>query len=320
MNELYLHKEERNKVYLVTGVAGFIGSHIAEELLKDGKNVIGIDNFYSGKKENIEYLQNISSDIFDFVEIDIRDINSLKKLFSEHKIDFVFHQAAIASVQKSIENPVFTNEVNVQGTLNILEASRENGVKKIVFASSAAVYGDEPTLPKNENSIIKPISPYGLEKYICEEYLKLYSNLYGLKSVALRYFNVYGERQDPSSEYSGVISIFDNKIKNGETITIFGDGEQYRDFVYVKDVVQANINAMWMDTGDFNIFCVGTGEKTTVNDLANVLQTKYDSSSKIAYTKARRGDIEGSVCDNTKLLNHGLIINQVPIHEGIVLL
>lgn len=303
-------------IYLVTGVAGFIGSHIAEELLKDGKNVIGIDNFYSGKKENIEFLQNISSGSFDFIEIDIRDITSLKKLFSEHKIDFVFHQAAIASVQKSIENPVFTNEVNVQGTLNILEASRENEVKKIVFASSAAVYGDEPTLPKNENSIIKPISPYGLEKYICEEYLKLYSNLYGLKSVALRYFNVYGERQDPSSEYSGVISIFDSKIKNGETITIFGDGEQYRDFIYVKDVVKANINAMMSDTGNFNIFCVGTGKKTSLNDLVCILEKKYEVKLIINYKESRKGDIRGSLCNNQKLIENFKILNHVVINDG----
>lgn len=289
--------------YLVTGIAGFIGSHIAEELLKNPQNtVVGIDNFCSGKQENIDYLKNISEDRLVFVNADIRDFDKMNEIIQKHSIEYVFHEAAIASVQTSIENPIFTNAVNVQGTLNVLEAARMNDVKKVVFASSAAVYGDEPTLPKNECSEIKPISPYGYEKYMGEQYLKLYAELYGLKTVALRYFNVYGPRQDPTSEYSGVISIFENKIKNGEPIKIFGDGEQYRDFIYVKDVVKANLAAMEQDTGSFSVYCVGTAHKTSVNELVKALQVKYSKNIDVAYQDARQGDIKASLADNAKLI------------------
>ena len=291
-------------VYLVTGVAGFIGSHIVEELLKDEINiVVGIDNFYSGKQENIDYLKIISKDQFFFIEADICDFERLNEVIQTYSVQYIFHEAAIASVQTSIENPRFTNRVNVVGTLNILEAARLNNVIKVVFASSAAVFGDEPSLPKNENSPIKPISPYGYEKYMGEQYLKLYTELYGIKTVALRYFNVYGPRQNPASEYSGVISIFENKIKNGQSITIFGDGEQYRDFVYVKDVVKSNLAAMHNDTGSYNVFCVGTSHKTSINNLVNVIQKKYHNNVHLSYESVRTGDIKESISDNSKLLN-----------------
>ena len=289
--------------YLITGIAGFIGSHITEELLKNPQNVvIGIDNFYSGKQENIDYLKEISANRLVFVDADIRDFDKMNEVIKIYSVKYIFHEAAIASVQTSIENPRFTNAVNVQGTLNVLEAARLNGVEKVVFASSAAVYGDEPSLPKNENSVIKPISPYGYEKYMGEQYLKLYAELYGLKTVALRYFNVYGPRQDPSSEYSGVISIFENKIKNGEQIKIFGDGEQYRDFIFVKDVVKANLAAMEEETGPFSVFCVGTAHKTSVNELVKTLQVKYSKNIDIKHEDARKGDIKESLADNTKLI------------------
>lgn len=304
--------------YLVTGVAGFIGSHIAEELIKDKNNVVvGIDNFYSGKKENIDLLKKKSENNFIFLEADIRDNLEIENIFKTYKIEYVFHQAAIASVQCSMEDPSFTNLVNVQGTLNILESSRKTKVKKIVFASSAAVYGAEPTLPKDEDSIVKPISPYGLEKYICEEYLELYSSLYDIECVALRYFNVYGERQDPNSEYSGVISIFDNKIKDKQSITIFGDGTQYRDFIYVKDVVKANLNAMKYNTGKFNIFCVGTGIQTSINELVDVIQEKYHQNINISYRDSREGDIKASICDNKKTLKELKLFMQTVIRNGI---
>jgi nucleoside-diphosphate-sugar epimerase len=243
------------KVYAITGVAGFIGSHIAEELLRrEDVHVIGIDNFYSGTRDNIYFLENRAPNKFTFIEADIVNFESLSEVFEEYGVEYVFHQAAVASVHKSIEDPLFTHEVNVRGLLNVLEASRLNNVKKVLFASSAAVYGDEPTLPKNEYSLIKPISPYGCEKYMGEQYLKLYSELYGLKCVVLRYFNVYGPRQDPSSEYSGVISIFEDRFSKSKPVTIFGDGEQYRDFVYVKDVVKVNLATMDMCDYNFSIF------------------------------------------------------------------
>lgn len=291
-------------IFLVTGVAGFIGSHIAEELLKNKNHtVIGIDNFYCGKIENIKFLESITEGKFRFVELDIRNLESLVRLCKDYKVSYIFHQAAIASVQTSIKTPIFTNEVNVQGTLNILEAARINNVNKIVFASSASVYGEQSNLPINENSTINPISPYGLEKYICEKYLELYSNLFGLKSVVLRYFNVYGERQDPENEYSGVISIFTHKIKNNKSITVYGDGNQFRDFIYVRDVAKINIDVMLNNTGVFNIFCVGSGEKTSINSLINILTIKYNLNAKIIHSEKRIGDIQGSVCNNKKLLD-----------------
>ena len=277
--------------------------------------MIGIDNFYSGKQENIDYLQNIAVNNFTFIKADICDYGQINSIFQEYSIKYIFHQAAIASVQISIQNPRLTHKVNIEGTLNILEAARNHNVSKVVFASSAAVYGDEPTLPKNELSILKPISPYGYEKMMGEHYLQLYSELYDLDCVALRYFNVYGPRQDPNSEYSGVISIFEDKIKRSEPLVIYGDGEQYRDFIYVKDVVIANINAMKNQTNKFDCFCVGTSKKTTLNELVQLIKNKYQSSSLTTYELQRSGDIRASICDNTKLSNLLNTSNFSQIHD-----
>lgn len=289
-------------MYLITGVAGFIGSHIAEELIQDKNNVvIGIDNFYSGKRETVEYLNSIAHNNFIFIETDICSYSDLKRIFQTYPIEYIFHEAAITSVQLSIENPLLTHKVNVDGTLNILEAARtSNCIKKIVYASSAAVYGDEPSLPKNELSPLKPISPYGYEKLMGEQYLKLYANLYNLQCVSLRYFNVYGPRQNQDSDYSGVISIFEEKIKNSTPLIVYGDGEQYRDFIYVKDVVSANLTAMHSKTLPYDCYCVGTSQKTTINDLINIISQK-DESASIIYLPSRDGDIKESLCDNTKL-------------------
>jgi UDP-glucose 4-epimerase len=295
-------------MYLITGIAGFIGSHIAEELIKTEFNkktkIIGIDNFYSGKRENIKMLQEFSQANknidFIFYEVDLRDQKSLEKIFKTHKIEYIFHLGAIASVQKSIIDSKFTNSVNISGSLNILNLAKDFQVKKVVFSSSASVYGDEPTLPKNEESPIKPISPYGLEKITIENYLKLYSEMFNLESVVLRYFNVFGERQDPKSEYSGVISIFENRLKNNQDIFIYGDGEQYRDFIYVKDVVKINLKALKTDN-KFDIFCVGSGTKTTINNLYLDIKNRYKSNGKAIYKSPRQGDIRESIADITKI-------------------
>ena len=248
---------------LVTGSAGFIASHIIEELFKDANNsIIGIDNFYSGTKENLEFIKLMDkNNKFKFIEADIVNFDKINQIIKENNINQVYHLAAIVSVQESIKNPLISNDVNVKGTLNILEASKQNNVKRVVFSSSAAVYGDEPTQPKNELSQTKPISPYGYEKLIGEQYMKLYSELYNVETVSLRYFNVYGQRQSATSDYSGVISIFDDKFKNNDIPNIYGDGEQYRDFVYVKDVANANIIAMNTQNIFGEIFCVGTSQK-----------------------------------------------------------
>ena len=293
---------------LITGCAGFIASHIIEELLQDdNSNIVGIDNLYSGTKENLEFINTKDKNHkFKFIEADIRDFGNINKIIKENNITQVYHLAAIVSVQESIQNPLLSNDVNVKGTLNILEASKQNNVKRVVFSSSAAVYGDEPRQPKNELSQIKPISPYGYEKLIGEQYMKLYSDLYDLETVVLRYFNVYGQRQSATSDYSGVISIFDNKFKNNEIPNIYGDGEQYRDFVYVKDVASANIKAMSTDNISGLIICVGTAVKTSINELFNFMNIKYnkDRLFKIPnYLETRDGDIKESICDNSKIKN-----------------
>ena len=290
---------------MVTGSAGFIASHIIEELLRDkNNNIIGVDNFYTGTKENLEFIKSINIyNKFTFIEADIRDFETINKIIKENNINQVYHLAGIVSVQESMQKPLLSNEVNVKGTLNILEASRLNGVKRVVFSSSAAVYGDEPTQPKNEASQTKPISPYGYEKLIGEQYMKLYSELYKVETVILRYFNVYGERQSATSDYSGVISIFENKFRNNEIPNIYGDGKQYRDFVYVKDVANANIKAMNTPNTAGEIFCVGTSYKTSINDLFNVMNKKYNKNFKANYLESRDGDIRESICNNSKIRN-----------------
>lgn len=307
---------------LVTGAAGFIAFHLIEDLLKNQQNkIIGIDNFYSGTRENINYLKSCDkNNLFTFIEVDIRDFETINKIIKENNITQVYHLAAIVSVQESISNPLLSNEVNVKGTLNILEASRQNKVKRVVFSSSAAVYGDEPTLPKDENSLTKPISPYGYEKLMNEQYMKLYSKLYNVETVILRYFNVYGPRQSFKSDYSGVISIFEKKFKNDEILNIYGDGKQYRDFVYVKDVSKANIKAMNTPNISGEIFCIGTGNKTSINNVVEVLNIKYDKNIEAKYLSQRDGDIKESVCKNDKLKRVLDIDNFVKFEEGVLYL
>ncbi len=290
---------------LITGSAGFIASHIIEELLKNNtNNIIGIDNFYSGTEENLKFIKSLDeNNKFKFIEADIRDFINISNIIKENKISQIYHLAAIVSVQESIQSPLLSNSVNVKGTLNILEASRLNNVKRVVFSSSAAVYGDEPTQPKNENTQTKPISPYGCEKLISEQYMKLYSELYNIETVSLRYFNVYGERQSVTSDYSGVISVFENKFENNEVPNIYGDGEQYRDFIYVKDVVSVNIKAMNTDNISGEIFCVGSSHKTSINNLFNSVRKKYNKNMNANYLPERAGDIKESICDNSKIKN-----------------
>ncbi|RXK00092.1 UDP-glucose 4-epimerase [Arcobacter sp. CECT 8986] len=307
---------------LVTGAAGFIASHIIEELLENKQNtVIGIDNFYSGTKENIEYIISCDKDKkFTFIEADIRDFEKINKIIKEFNIIYVYHLAAIVSVQESIQNPLLSNDVNVKGTLNILEASRQNSVKRILFSSSAAVYGSEPTLPKSENSPTKPISPYGYDKLMGEQYMKLYSELYNIETVVLRYFNVYGPRQSATSDYSGVISIFEKKFQNDEIANIYGDGEQYRDFVYVKDVANANIIAMNTSNISGEVICVGTGNKTSINDIVKVLNEKYNKKIKVKYFNSRDGDIKESVCENYKIKRVLNIATFIKFENGVMYL
>lgn len=272
---------------LVTGGAGFIGSHVVDRLLKDGHKVIVLDDFSTGHRSNLA-----DNDSLTIVEGDVSDSAIVKECMVG--IDWVFHKAAVASVPKTVNDPVGSSAVNYQATLILLEAARANNVKRFVFASSAALYGDEPTLPKVETMCPVTLSPYAVDKLASESACGMYTTLYGLKTVCLRYFNVYGPRQDPSSPYSGVISIFTDKLKKNETPTIFGDGEQTRDFVFISDVVEANIKAIASDSAVGDFFNIATGNKITLNALLEVLCDIYSIDFKASYDVVRKGDIRES--------------------------
>jgi len=272
---------------LVTGGAGFIGSHIVDRLLDDGHEVIVLDDFSTGHRSNLP-----DNDSLSIIEGDIGDFDTVKRCMPG--VDWVFHKAAVASVPKTVNDPVGSSLINYQGTLHLLEAARENRVKRFVFASSAALYGDEPTLPKVETMCPVTLSPYAVDKLASESACGMYSRLYGLETVCLRYFNVYGPRQDPSSPYSGVISIFTDKLQNKATPTVFGDGEQTRDFVFVSDVVEANIKAVTENGGVGQFFNIATGNKITLNDLLKILCDIYDVKFNANYEDARKGDIKKS--------------------------
>lgn len=280
--------------YLVTGGAGFIGSHIAGELVRKGHSVRIIDNFSTGKRENISSFL----DEIELVEADIREFEACSDVVEG--MDFVLHQAALTSVPFSIEDPLLTNEVNITGTLNLLLASRNAKVQRLIFASSAAVYGDDSRLPKTENIEGLPISPYALSKRVGEMYCQLFSQLYGLSTVCLRYFNIFGPRQDPFSQYASVIPNFIGKMLKEEKPSVFGDGEQSRDFLYVSNVVEANILASRASEVSGEVFNIAGGVKTTVNSLVKELNEVLGKEIKPAYDDPRSGDIKHSYADISK--------------------
>jgi UDP-N-acetylglucosamine 4-epimerase len=283
--------------FLVTGGAGFIGSNLCETIIKLGYKVRCFDNFSTGKHENIEHLK--VHPMFEFIEGDIRDYEMCFKICNN--IDFVLHQAAIASVPESIEMPLLYADVNINGTINMMEAARQSAVKKIVYASSSAVYGDEPTLPKVEGKEGKALSPYALTKQINEEYGKIYTELYGLDTYGLRYFNVFGKRQDPNGAYAAVIPKFISQLLNDEQSTIYGDGKQSRDFTYVENVIEANLKACLASKEvagqSFNI-AFGKGE--TLIDMYNYLCDKLEERTNLAFGEERKGDIKHSIADINK--------------------
>jgi UDP-glucose 4-epimerase len=277
--------------YIVTGGAGFIGSHIVEELARQKHEVVILDNLFSGKRENIQPF--LKKGQVTFVRGSITDMSVLKKILAG--ADGIFHEGAIASVPRSIANPLATNEANVTGTLNVLIAARDCGVRKVLFASSSSVYGDTPVLPKREDMIPSPLSPYAVSKLTGEHYLRVFSEVYGFKTLSLRYFNVFGPRQDPKSEYAAVIPKFITKILNHESPTVYGDGEQTRDFTYVKDVVQANIRAMESDAeGVFNVaYC----KRINLNELADMIMEITGITAPLIYEPPRTGDVRDSLAD-----------------------
>ena len=295
----------KNKLIVVTGGAGFIGSHIAEELSEDN-DVIVIDNLYAGKIENVP--PNVR-----FIQADIRDYKSIAELISQ--ADYVFHEAALVSVVESVERPLLTEEINVLGTLNILKALSD-GQGKLIFASSAAVYGDNQNLPLKESEKPKPLSPYGITKVSAEYYCKVFYELYGVPTVSLRYFNVFGERQG-YNQYAGVISIFINRALKGEPLIIYGDGRQTRDFIYVKDVVKANILAAESSRANGKVFNVARGERTTIVELALKIIDATNSPSSIIFDKPRLGDIKHSQADISEIKKLGFK-SEYSLEEGLL--
>lgn len=281
-------------VYVVTGGAGFIGSNIVRRLLDLGEEVRAVDDLSTGRKENLDSLPR---SVY-FYEGSICDIALLHRAFAE--ADFVLHQAARPSVQRSVENPAETNKVNVDGTLTVLSAARDEGIKRVVYASSSSVYGDLPDLPKRESAVPRPKSPYAVSKLAGEYYCRVFSDVYQLDTVSLRYFNVYGPRQDPSSQYAAVIPIFIRCLLEGNPPRVFGDGEQSRDFTYVDDVVEANLLAARAPNAGGAVLNIGCGARHTLNELLRHLQSLTGKSARPEYAPARSGDVRDSQADITR--------------------
>jgi UDP-N-acetylglucosamine/UDP-N-acetyl-alpha-D-glucosaminouronate 4-epimerase len=277
--------------YLVTGGAGFIGSNTVDELVRRGHGVVVLDDLSSGKEDN---LAEVRSKIT-FMKGSITDIEVVQKAMVQ--ADFVIHLAARTSVPRSVKDPVDTNRINVDGTLNVLVAARDNKVKRVVFAASSSAYGDTPTLPKSEDMKPVPISPYGVSKYVGELYAQTFGRCYGLENVCLRYFNIFGPRQDPDSPYSGVLSRFSTAFLDSTPPVVFGDGEQTRDFTYVENAVQANILACEALSASGRTFNVGTGHAVSLNQVLQMLQKASGKTLETKYEPSREGDIRDSLAD-----------------------
>jgi UDP-glucose 4-epimerase len=284
----------KETVNVVTGGAGFIGSHLCRSLLRRGGKVRVIDTFLTGKEENLSDILDLYGDQCEVIREDIRQEGVLPRAFSG--ADTVFHQAAITSVQRSVDNPVETNSVNVGGTVKVLWAAQQAGVRKVVFATSTSVYGDSPELPKKEEMDPDPLSPYAASKYAGEVFSAVFSKIYGLQTVALRYFNVFGPHQDPNSEYAAVIPRFITRMLAGDRPVVYGDGEQSRDFVFVEDVVAANLAAADSEVRHA-VINIGTGESWTLNRLVEILNETLHTSLEPVYQPPRQGEVRHSEAD-----------------------
>ncbi len=278
--------------YLVTGAAGFIGRSIAAALLARGETVRGVDSLITGRRENLIGLEQM-----EFIEGDLADPAVCSK--SSAGVEIVFHEAALASVPRSVADPVATNVSCVDATLNLLVAARDAGVRRVIYAGSSAAYGDSPELPKHEGMVPNPITPYAVAKLAGEHYLRSFHSVYGLETVVLRYFNVFGPFQDPTSHYSGVLAIFCRKMLNGESVTIFGDGEQSRDFTYIDNVVQANLLAAAAPAAKVAgaMMNLATGERSTLNQTFAILREVIGYKGDPVYAEPRTGDIRDSLAD-----------------------
>jgi nucleoside-diphosphate-sugar epimerase len=286
--------------YLVTGAAGFIGSSLVRALLERGDEVRGVDNFSTGRRENLTEV----FDRMDFREADILDLEAMQKACAG--VDYVLHQAAIPSVPKSVLDPVGSNRANLDGTVNVLVAARDAKVKRVVYAASSSTYGDTPTLPKHEAMTPNPISPYAVAKLASELYMVSFYRCYGLETVSLRYFNIFGPRQDPSSPYSGVLAKFSMQMLAGEQPTIFGDGETSRDFTYIDNAVSANLLACSASGAECagRVFNCATGRRITLNETFDALKELTGYKGAVKYAAERSGDIKHSLADITQAQKH----------------
>jgi len=294
---------------LIVGGAGFIGSHTTDILMEQGVKVRVLDNLSSGHRTNLP----ASHPMLEFVEGDMRNAETVKEVMQG--ISHVVHLAAQVSVVASLEDPEFSAQQNIIGYLNVLDAAKNAGVKRMVYASSAAIYGEPPSLPLDEAMDVKQLSPYGLEKQVNEEYADLYYRLHGFSALGMRFFNVYGPRQDPKSPYAGVIALFMDRIKDNLPLTMNGDGEHTRDFIYVRDVARTNVAALGVDAqGACN---VATGEKTSLNDLVNVLSEITGNTAEVTYGPEREGDIVHSLANPAKMNNEIGVLADTDLKEGL---
>ena len=297
---------------LVTGGAGFIGSNLADELLRRGAKVRILDNLSTGFRENLEEIDGN----FEFIE---GNLNDHEKLLQAIKgAEMIFHQAALPSVPRSVDNPSETHEACVNGTFNLLKTAKENGVRRVIYAASSSAYGDQATLPKTETMLPEPLSPYAGAKLMGEYYCQIFNRVYGLETISLRYFNVFGPRQNPSSMYSGVISRFIDALMKNETPVIFGDGEQTRDFTYIANVVDANIRASQTEKGIGEVMNAANGERISLNELLEVLKKITNKTGVIAdYRPMRKGDVKDSQADNTRAVENLGYKKIVGLEEGL---
>jgi nucleoside-diphosphate-sugar epimerase len=279
--------------YLVTGGAGFIGSHLAEALVRRGERVRVADSFITGKRENLAHIAGV-----ELIEGDLADLSVAQRAVAG--MDYVLHQAAIPSVPRSVQDPITSNRANIDASLNVLVAARDAGVRRVVYAGSSSAYGNTPTLPKVETMGTAPLSPYALQKLVAEQYCQMFTRLYGLETVTIRYFNVFGPRQDPSSPYSGVISLFIRALVERRQPTIYGDGEQTRDFTYVANVVDGVLRACTAPDASGEVINVATGGRISLNDLFRTLKTLTGASVDPIYADTRAGDVRDSQADINK--------------------
>lgn len=279
---------------VVTGGAGFIGSHLVLELLKNNYAVTVVDNLSSGKQENLDLFKNV----IEFFKIDINDTNAITKIFKNAR--YIFHLAAIPAVPKSIEDPIETNHANIDGTVSVLVAARDAGVQKVIFTSSASVYGNSVVLPKTEDINPEPLSPYAIQKLTGEQYMSAFRKFSNLETVSLRYFNVYGPRQDSHSSYATVIPLFIETLKTNKSPIIHGDGKMTRDFIYVEDVAKANVLVAESTIGNGDVFNIASGKPTSINELFSTIKKVVNANVEPKYGPARIGDIQDSYADITK--------------------